>query len=147
MHMGIVTSEGESYTWGLNTSQQLGHSFPSNKYMAHPHAPEIPHLHEGEKAWRAMDPFIDLLGLGLGLGLGYGLGYGLGTIDPHRSLGLAILTPTGIPPPGGLDLVRSPRHVFDHRCGAALLMGLSREQPLGLPFEGFDFRTESGGGL
>ena len=57
MHMGIVTSEGEAYTWGLNTSQQLGHSFPSNKYMAHPHAPEIPHLHEGEKAWRAVDPF------------------------------------------------------------------------------------------
>ena len=97
--MGIVTSEGEAYTWGLNTSQQLGHSFPSNKYMAHPHAPEIPHLREGEKA-RAMDPFIDLLGLGLELGLGYGLG----TIDPHRSLGLAILTPTGIPPPDGLFL-------------------------------------------
>jgi len=48
-HMGVVLASGEVTTWGLNTNCQLGHSFPNNKYMAHPHPPELQAVLEGEE--------------------------------------------------------------------------------------------------
>jgi len=52
-HMAAVTTASKVFTWGLNTSQQLGHSFPGGtgqKYILIPTEPEIVGLGKGEKA-------------------------------------------------------------------------------------------------